>query len=52
MFWITLAGIWIVGCLLVIALFWGASPRRSYCVDDEIAENQEQIDYLKKWEEM
>lgn len=49
--WAILLIIWIVLALLILAFFYGASPRRSYCVEDEIAENQEQIDYLKKWEE-
>lgn len=47
--WAILLIIWIVLALLILAFFYGASPRRSYCVEDEIADDQEQLEYLDKW---
>lgn len=40
---------WLVLAFLFLALIYGSSPRRSYCVEDELEDDQEQLDYLDKW---
>lgn len=45
--WTTIFVIWLVVAFLILLFFYCASPRRSYCVEDEMEDDQEQLDYLR-----
>lgn len=49
--WTIVFIVWLVFALLVLLFIYSSSPRRTYSAEDQEQEDQEQIEYLRKWQQ-